>query len=163
MGFMAGFGPTFARSFEGARDRAAQERQDVFRLTYQDFMQRQQQYDEWNREDAKFVKSAQDWEQQYDLPEGAWTTIYNWQKTGKSDEQIQEWIQKGKFSVDENAIAAPKVEDAQGIDTEMQATGLSPAPGQTAAAPPQAEQRDTGLFGSLLGNLAQKGKKKTGQ
>lgn len=160
MGFMAGFGSSFSRSYENSRDRAAQAQQDTFRLTYQDYMQRQQQYDEWNREDAKAVNTAQQYERQYDLPEGSWSTIYSWVKNGEDKDTIQKWIETGQFAVDDSAPAQPQKPASAapvGVDSEMQASGM--VPGEEPPQPPQqGGERGTGLFGSLLGNLAQKGR-----
>lgn len=155
MSFMAGFGSAFSDTFRDARQVAAQEKQDAFRLSYQDYMQRRQQYDEWKREDGKNVNTAKSYEKMYNLPEGSWGTIYDWVKQGQSSDQIQEWIQRGEFTA-KQAATVPEAPNAQGIDAEMGQIGMGQPP-QAMAQVPGPQYQGTGapakkgLFGGLLG------------
>lgn len=59
MSFMAGFGPAFSRSFENARERTAQEEQDMFKLTFNTYLEKDTERKKAEAADAANVKKAQ--------------------------------------------------------------------------------------------------------
>jgi hypothetical protein len=134
-GFMAGFGPAFSRSFEGARDRAAVERQDTFRMVYQDLIQKREKREADTKEDRKAVNAAKAYAESGGAP-AAWPKVYEWVKGGMSESQIMENLQTGSFEVAEQAATPDTPMAPAGVDTQMQAAGIAPAAEQTQAAAP---------------------------
>ena len=55
MGFMAGFGNSFANSFESAQQRKAVKERDAFQVAYQSAMDRKKEYDAAKAEDEKII------------------------------------------------------------------------------------------------------------
>lgn len=144
-GFMAGFGPAFSRSFEGARDRAHAERQDTFRLVYNDLIQRREKREEETKEDRKAVAKAKALAASVPgVPEEAWMKAYDWVKSDLSDAQIMENLQTGSFEVGQAAPTPDAAAAPSAVDTQMSASGIAPAaaPEATPASP---EQKPTEL------------------
>ena len=58
MGFMAGFGPAFADAFNAGNERRAKRKDDMFKLTYSEFLDRREKYEKKKEADSKLVSSA---------------------------------------------------------------------------------------------------------
>lgn len=171
MGFMQGFGSAFANTFSNTVSQAQQEKHDVFRMTYADYLDRSKEQEKYKREDSLAIRKAQEYEKMYDLPSGAWTQIYSWVKSGEDSSDIQKWIQKGQWipQEEQGGPQAPQgPEGPQGVDRQMQQAGMAPQSSlpqaqqaqqsrQTQVAP-EAPADKMAAFGGLLGNLSQKGK-----
>lgn len=150
-GFMSGFGPAFSRSFEGARDRAAAERQDTFRMVYDDLVKRREDRDKLTKEDAKAVSRAKALAESVPgLPEEAWMKAYEWTKADLSDAQILENLSTGQFEVGPAAAKADQPDtpaSPSSVDTQMQDSGIAPVAAPAAQVTPASGQRgeiDTG-------------------
>ena len=141
MGFWAGFGSSFSDSYERSLDRSAKKEDDAFKLSFNALMKRKDTWDAYQAEDAKAVKSAEQYVKDYNLPPEATGTIYNWIKTDRSPEYIANAAANGKWTVNK---ATNQVTQAPDIDkmeknteaSQMQQSGLAPA--QPTAATPQA-------------------------
>jgi hypothetical protein len=147
-GFMSGFGPAFSRSFEGARDRAASERQDTFRLVYSDLISKREKRDAEVKEDRKAVAKAKALASSVPgVPEEAWTKAYEWVKSDLSDAQIMENLQTGSFEVGATPPAADQAAAPDAVSSQMEASGIAPAASPTPEVTPASAPRgevDTG-------------------
>ncbi len=145
-GFMAGFGPAFSRSFEGARDRAAAERQDTFRLVYDDLKTRRETREAEKKADALAVRKAKALAETAGKPE-AWPKAYEWVKGDVAEDTILESIQSGTFEEAVKKADQPDTPAApSAVDTQMADSGMAPAPmsAPQAAPPAPSGEVDTG-------------------
>lgn len=157
MGFMAGFGPAFSRSFEGARDRAHAERQDTFRLVYQDLIQKREKRDAEIKEDRKAVAKAKALAASVPgVPEEAWMKAYEWVKSDLSDSQIMENLQTGSFEIAQSAASPDTPTAPSSVDTQMTASGIAPAAEQTAPVQPASAPRGEVDTGNPITNFLKK-------
>lgn len=58
MGFMAGFGPTFAKGINDAYDQQQQNKQDLFKIQYQSYLSEKEEYKKSKREADLIAKQA---------------------------------------------------------------------------------------------------------
>lgn len=103
MGFMAGFGPAFANSFRDARDRSAKRKDDLFKLTYQEFLSRRSKKEEADKKNSEAIRYAKSLIQgREDIPEEAWSVVAQWKLNGLSDAQIEDNLERGEWTVNSN-------------------------------------------------------------
>lgn len=141
MGFMSGFGPAFARSFELARERSHEKEQDLFRMKFADYTAKRDEYTKTKAAVAKRVRLAKSYAESKD-PQ-IWPKIYEWLDAGMDEDTIQERLE-GHFSVengqpsvpagpDQAAAANPAGADmnqqaTSAIDTQMEEAGMGADP-----------------------------------
>lgn len=58
MGFMAGFGPTFAKGINDAYDQQQQNKQDLFKIQYTEYLNQRKEYDKSKKEADLIAKQA---------------------------------------------------------------------------------------------------------
>jgi hypothetical protein len=161
MGFMAGFGPAFAQSFNSSLERRAQRKDDMFKLTYKEYLDRRNQYEQKKSEDSAAIKKAKVLARDMAGNEEAWPMIREWIGSGLTDGQIDELIKNGEFET--KGIAKPASPDMiDPVDTQMQSAGLDqgavtpsnlPTETGTQSAPaPQAPQMP-GAGGGMMDKL----------
>lgn len=153
MGFMAGFGPAFSRSFESGVENRRQKDQDAYRFAMQDLINRRDKELEYKREDRKAANKAQGLLEGSAAPAEAFEVVYDWVKSDISDTEIAKRLATGKWNIKKAVEGPDKAADVGGIDQQMAASGLSvgePEPAPTAApAAPAPEQG--GILSNILG------------
>lgn len=133
MGFMAGFGASFSRSFENAQQRKAVKERDAFQIAWDMAMRTKTKYDTEASEDKKLIEAAKGMVSQMPagtVPEGAWEHVYQQLKGGKSYENAEKWLSTAKFTMSNITPSMPEDIDAPDqastIDTQMQDSGMAP-------------------------------------
>jgi hypothetical protein len=161
MSFMAGFADGFAKSFGAAEERRHERKQDAFRVAYDSYMKKKDDFEAAKKKDTELVNSAKGIvamarDSNPNTPESAWQTAYKYLQTGLPSDNVLERIEKTTFA----AATEPSMsEEPTDLMTETQASGLTPAPVAAPAQPePTAPQGQGGLLGMLSG-LAQNGEK----
>lgn len=101
MSFAAGFGESFSKTFGDTISRNATEREDQFKMIYEEYLHRRQMFDEQKIADTKMANKAKAIVQSYGgtVPPEAWTQVYNWLQAGTPDDQIADNLHRGKFDV----------------------------------------------------------------
>lgn len=163
MGFMAGFGPAFAKSFGDARERSDRKADDLFKIKYERAIKRQDEISAYEKEQSKITRAAEALLERSGKPKELLPWVKKQVQAGMGADTIASDLEKGKFDfkpAGANPPSAAPVVDAPfppaPVDDQMSATGMSPAP--TAAAPvPQEEQYQPsgldGLFGGRVGKM----------
>jgi len=148
MSFAAGFGESFSKTFGDTIARNAQEREDQFKMIYDEYLHRRQMYDEQRISDTKMANKAKAIVQQYGgtVPPEAWTQVYNWLQAGASDEAIADNLHRGKFNVSNPGSSTTPVPPDSGSQTPSATTATpsndgaggdnSMAPGAPSVPPP---------------------------
>lgn len=148
-GFMSGFGSAFSRSFENARERSAQREDDLFKIKFQQYAANKKKYDDLKAEDAKAVRLAKSLTEANGQPSESWSKVYDWVKSGMSEEMINKQLQNGKFEI--SAGEAPDPQTADTPDATQSPANLSEAAGASVDAQMQQSgmtpPKDGGLFG----------------
>lgn len=154
MGFMAGFGPAFSDSFERGNERNAKRRDDLFKITYSDFIDRRKQKEEWEREDAKAARKAEALLENSGVDPRAYPHVYKQVQAGIDDTVILNDLRTGRFEFNDKETKTP-----EGVDPESEATpesdpmaaqmsesGMNPAaPAAPAAAPESPVPQENGF------------------
>lgn len=124
MSFAAGFGESFSKTFGNTIARNAQEREDQFKMIYDEYLHRRQMYDEQRISDTKLANQAKALVQTYGgtVPPEAWTQVYNWKVAGLSDEQIADNLHRGKFNVSNPGSSTTPVPPDSGTQTPSAVT-----------------------------------------
>jgi hypothetical protein len=126
MGFMAGFGPAFAESFNSGMERRAKKKDDMFKLTYNEFLTRREKYEEQKSEDSKRIRAAKTYARDFAGDEKLWPKMYEWLSSGLNGDDIQELIAGGEFEMASPSAELPSTpEPAQTEDAQMMDAGLS--------------------------------------
>lgn len=167
-GFAAGFGPAFSRSFEGARERAATERRDRFRLMYEDFISQRNKKEEWEREDGKYAKKAKALTEGAAVNPAVYAKVYEWVKAGLDDSEIEHRLQTGQFDIGEEVPRPEAPQSPESPDKQMQDSGMVEPPAVdtrpmssqegASAQPISSVEEDRGGFGGFLSGLAKRAK-----
>lgn len=129
MGFMAGFGSAFSKSYENAADNRAVKEEDTFKLMYSDYIQRRGDREKYNREQAKNVNAAKSYAEAYGANSSAWPKIKEWIDAGMTDTQIAQNIQNGDFITGPTppaSIAADNAPADASTSNQTKASGLAP-------------------------------------
>jgi hypothetical protein len=142
MSFMAGFGPAFANSFGAARDRREQRKDDLFKLTYKEYLDRRSEYESKKAEDAASIKKARVLARDLAGDESLWPKIKEWVDIGYTPDAIKGLISEGEF--ENTGVAKPASPDmidpvAQTADTPAVGTP-SPEPVAAGGQEPQMPQ-----------------------
>lgn len=98
-GFMAGFGEAFSNSFNQSKERADKRRDDLFKLTYNEYLSRKktkEEADKKNNEAVSYGKAMLAGRE--DIPQEAAFTIAQWKLAGLTDAQIQDNIDNGEWT-----------------------------------------------------------------
>lgn len=130
MGFMAGFGPAFAKGIEKNTELREQRKDDAFKLTFAEFSRQREKVSEDKKEDQGFVRKAKAFAAEKDP--AVWPVVYNWVKAGLSDEEISKRMQ-GEFKVGKGTTGATPV------------AGSSTANASAADTPPEIKQTQSML------------------
>ena len=146
MGFMAGFGDGFSRTFSSQMDRRAQEKQDAFRFTFQEYLDNKKTVEAQEKQDAADARKAKAILEGTNAPKEAYPKVYEWVKGGLSDSDIATRLQKGKFEINKPVEGPDK---ASTVDTQMSDAGMvsGPTAPEAPAEAPLPEERapvDTG-------------------
>ena len=148
MSFAAGFGEGFSKTFGAAVERNAQEREDQFKMIYEEYLHRRQMVEEQRLADTKLANKAKAIVQTYGgtVPPEAWPQVYNWLQAGMSDDQIADNLHRGKFNVSNPGSSSTEVPPDSGTKTPNAVTASpsndgatgdnSMAPGTPPSAPP---------------------------
>jgi hypothetical protein len=146
MGFMAGFGDSFSKSFAQSRQHSHEKAQDTFRVVYDDLKSKRETREAEKKEDAIHVRKAKALAESAGKPE-AWTKAYEWSKGDLSNDEILENLQTGTFEeITPSAASTDSPAAPSAVDTQMQDSGIAPvsAPAASPAAPAPREELDTG-------------------
>lgn len=93
MGFGAGFGQGFATSFERETSRIEDRKNDNFKLMYNTYLDKVKKREEEESKDKVYVNYAKSLtEGREDLPKDAFVKVYEWKKSGLSDDEIDRRI-----------------------------------------------------------------------
>lgn len=152
MSFMKGFGAAFSESFDREQRIKAQERDDQFKMTYQEFIKKREARDEQAKSDTKLANQAKALIEGVDgVPPEAYGKVYNWLQSGLDDQEISRRLQSGKFTVKQKAgeKEVQETPNAKPVDEQMDGGGL----GAPAGAEPTPPQEDTGFLGKISGGL----------
>lgn len=171
MGFMAGFGSAFSQSFENARARTAQREDDIFKLTFSQYLKNDEARKEAEKKDALAVKQAK---AIAELVPGvnqkaAVAQVYKMLNAGMDQETILEELRKPGVQLD---FSKEVRENKQSLEAQTDAV-TAPGPSnqkeenrqvaeQTGEAPKRWNDNFLGgLFGSPYskGGLGQQGSK----
>jgi len=159
MGFMAGFGPAFSDAFNAGNDRRAKRKDDLFKLTYSEFLDRREKYEKKKESDSKLIGSAKTLARDLAGNEEYWPKVYDWLQSGMSENTILELIQNGEF---ETALTAtPEVQDiGPPEEVQMADSGLANPTAEMPAAQSDVAQmampeQDSGMMGKLFPGMAQ--------
>lgn len=123
---MAGFGESFANSFNQARNNRAVRERDAFRLAYEDYVNKQESYAKsesaWNNAVAKGETLAK----KYGAPQEAALKAAEWYMHGFSDSEVDKMVANSKFSVAPTPELASDINTPEPMDQQMDASGLAP-------------------------------------
>jgi len=149
MGFMAGFGESFSRSFEQQRQRSHEKETDAFRYRMETLIKKKSDWDTAKKEYDNNVNLAKELVQIYGAPPEAIGKVSNLLNTGMSKEQVHKLVAEGEFSIDDTVLP----EDTQTEQTMVEPAQpqVDAAPNVQAAAPTQPAQQDTS--GGLLSQI----------
>lgn len=158
-GFMAGFGSAFADSFHQDQDQKASERQDMFRMQYQDYISQRDYRQKEDLENKKALNLSRSLVQASGQPPEAVSTAYNLIRNGASSEYVAKFLEENQASVDtrggntaqpgEAATASDQPADprddlssaaAGSVDGQMKAAGM-------------ATPKEGGIFGKVKQGL----------
>lgn len=161
MGFMAGFGGAFSRSFEAGMDRNAKRKDDLFKMTYADFIDRRNQVEEYKREDAKAARKAEALIENSGVDPRAYPYVFKQVQSGLDDTVILNDLRTGRFDFDEDSKESASPEGANEPEAtdpmaaQMQGSGMTPQSDVPAEpdTPPQAPEAEgiSGMFGKFMG------------
>lgn len=119
MGFMAGFGEGFSRSFENARRNRADKERDLFKVAYDSYIEKKDSYAKsesaWKSAMAKGEILAQKYGQG---PEVAMKAA-DWLYKGMSESEVDDMMANSTFTV-------PKASEANPVDQQMEQFGVAP-------------------------------------
>lgn len=153
MGFFAGFGESFSRSFENQRQRSAEREDDLFRMKFQEFARRREKEDTLRLQDSKDVEKAKSFIMGTPgIPPEALGIVYNWVKSGMDDSWIVDQLKADKFSV-KNTDAQADIQspsDEQMGDMGMGQSETAPASPEASAAPQQASFDGGGFLSQIF-------------
>lgn len=160
MGFMAGFGPAFADAFNAGNERRAKRKDDMFKLTYSEFLDRREKYEKKKEADSKLVSSAKTLARDLAGKEEYWPKVYDWLQSGMSESTILDLIQNGEFET--TGTASPEV---QNVDSPEEAQMINSGLANPSAEMPAAQsdvtqmsspqQQPTGMMDRLFPGFAQ--------
>lgn len=159
MGFMAGFGPAFSDAFNAGNDRRAKRKDDLFKLTYSEFLDRREKYEKKKESDSKLIGSAKTLARDLAGNEEYWPKVYDWLQSGMSENTILELIQNGEFET--APTATPEVQDiGPPEEVQMADNGLANPTAEMPAAQSDVAQmampeQDSGMMGKLFPGMAQ--------
>lgn len=161
-GFMSGFGPAFSNAFNASREQSARERNDLFKMKYEQFVKRQDEVNAYKKEDAKTMRAAEALLARSGKPAEALPWVYNQLKAGLDASVVADDLEKGTFAFDlkedkpaDKSKSMPKDPMAE----QMQGTGMAPAPSNQVAQAPAVEEDSyksgplDGLFGGRIGKM----------
>lgn len=155
MGFMAGFGKGFAKSFESEQARRAVASRDAFKVAYDAYTEKKTQYDTDKKADTDAIQTAKDLVSGIpSIPDGAWTQAYKWLRAGMKVEDVDEKLRNTRFA----PIEAPEAPD---MATQMTEAGLDDAPmdigiAEVDATAAEIPQEPPVQKPNLLGDLAER-------
>lgn len=133
MGFMAGFGDAFSKGLERNQLLREKRKDDVFRMTFNEYSKRDEEYREKVKADEKDARKAKTFAEMKDpalMPK-----VLEWVKGGMSDDQIMENLQTGTFET-----GAGKTGKVAAPDTASAVAAVSaPAPTEGAGTTPVAK------------------------
>lgn len=135
MGFMAGFGPAFAKGMERNQELRENRRDDAFKFAFSEYSKNNDKINEAKKADAQAARKAK--ALSATKPE-ATPLVMEWVKAGLDDATIEKRLKTGTFSApgaqkaDTVAADPAKAPTPKPVDKQMQASGMAPAP---AAAP----------------------------
>lgn len=161
MGFMAGFGPSFSDSFNAGLERNAKRKDDLFKMTFADLIDKRDKVAEYKREDAKAARKAEALIENSGVDPRAYPYVFKQVQSGIDDTVILNDLRTGRFDFDEaekesaTPEGANEPEATDPMAAQMQGSGMTPqdeVPAEPAApaAAPEAEGI-SGLFGSFMG------------
>lgn len=133
-GFMSGFGSAFANSFNQAADARAKREDDLFRIKYQQRVEKASEYKKKKEEDKKNVEGAKQLARQYTGSEETWGEIYKMKTGGQTDALIIDFLKENQPEItpgvptDNSGPAAPGSDisssAASSVDAQMAESGL---------------------------------------
>lgn len=101
-GFMAGLGGAFSRSFESGLERANANKQDAFRVAYDDWTKKREKYSEDEASWKKYTEAGNLMAERYGAPKEAGLKAAEWLMAGYSMKDVDEMMRTTKF------VAAPQ-------------------------------------------------------
>lgn len=118
MSFVAGFGETFSQGMRDREQAKRQEKQDLFKLTYSEYIRRREKREENQAKDAQTIRLAKSLAQTSGAPDGSWVNAYEWLKSGMDQDMVLENLSTGKF-------------ENNGPTVENPGSGATPSPDTT--------------------------------
>lgn len=153
-GFMQGLGTSFSKSFENQRERSERRQDDLFKMTYDNFLKRKKEnWDDPMKADTLAVNKAKSLAEMYNQPKESVGKIYEWITSGVDDSTINERLEKGKFSVTQRgseAVVSDEPIRLTPVSVDEQMAQMSPisAPAAPASIPGQ-RSPGGGLFSKI--------------
>jgi len=155
MSFLGGLGEGFSRSFNAGMERNAVQKQDMFRVAYDQYTNKKSQYDKEEKEWKAALSAGESIISRYpNVPREAALQAAKWLRAGYDVEDVERMITETKFSTTPE-VEAPAGPDGTPVsapvstDQTMQAMDIG-MPDPTAAPAPAAE-KDGGLLGNIFG------------
>lgn len=155
MSFLGGLGEGFSRSFNAGMERNATQRQDMFRVAYNQYVDKKNQYDKEEKEWKAALSAGESIIARYpNVPREAALQAAKWLRAGYKPEDVERMISETKFSTtpevegpagpDGTPVAAPVSTDQtmQAMDIGISDPTAQPAP---------AVQKDGGLLNNIFG------------
>lgn len=153
MSFMAGFGDAFSRSFEAGNERNARRREDLFKMTYTDFINKRDKISEYKREDAKAARKAEALIEQSGVDPRAYPFVFKQVQAGVDESTLVNDLRTGRFEYgdDKESVeteAQPDTpEDVDPMAAQMENSGMVPpeGPAPVEATAPAADTSSSGI------------------
>lgn len=133
-GFMSGFGSAFANSFNQAADARAKREDDLFRIKYQQRVEKAEDYKKQKETDKKNVAASKQMAKMYTGSEETWGEIYKMRANGLDDGAIIKFLEENQPEItpgvptDNSGPAAPGSDisssAASSVDAQMAESGL---------------------------------------
>ena len=142
-GFMAGFGSAFSDSFNATRKREADDKSDLFKMQYTDYISKRDERTKQDAINAKNVKAAKEMVRMTGQPDDAWGAVYSQLSADIPAATIMKQLEENQATVepvtnvtspgDNGAPADPRDDLTQGassaVDSQMKSSGMATPPG----------------------------------
>jgi len=142
---MAGLGKGFSTSFTNAANNRAAKEQDAFRIAYDQYTKKQEEYKSEESAWTKSLTAAETIVDKYGAPKEYALQVAKMLRSGLSVEYVDEQVKAARFASTPEVTAASDVNATSPVDTQMQDSGLQPA------APPE----DAGVINNAVTDTAQ--------
>lgn len=159
MSFMEGFGNAFSSSFQKSYDRAASQRDDIFKMNYANYIEgskERRKADAAAKEEIKQAKKMTEWA---GAPQEAWPTVLSWVQAGATLKDVTEKVKGGSW--EKAASQSPQQSDSllasSSMTPQQTSTEVDPRASmqQTTQMAQTSQQKASGnMMNGLLGSAS---------